>query len=316
MITSETTISTSALGLTTERRSTGRPPWMGEPSRGWMFFRAIVLVAACAAVILPFVAVVATSLASPREITEAGGFVFFTAEPTLAAYQAVLSGGVVTRSMVVSIGITVVGTILSLMATIGLAYSLSRPGSLFHKPILLMTLFTLLFNPGIIPMYLLVQRLGLIDSFGALILPVLINAFNVILMRAFFLEIPDSLLESARIDGAGEWRILIQVVMPLSKAVIAVIGLFYAVAYWNSFFSALLYLNSPEKWPLQLIVRTFVVNQTPLGVDDVSAGTETLPPQLSIQMAILVLSIIPILLVYPFIQRHFAKGLLIGAVKG
>jgi putative aldouronate transport system permease protein len=167
-----------------------------------------------------------------------------------------------------------------------------------------------------IPMYLIVKQLGLIDNLAALILPVVVNAFNVIVMRSFFLELPGELTESAKIDGAGELRILTFIVLPLSKAVVAVVGLFYAVAYWNAFFSALLYLPSPEKWPLQLVLRTFVVNQTPLGTDELSASTESLPPQASIQMAILVMSVIPILIIYPFIQKHFSKGLLIGAVKG
>ncbi|WP_152362522.1 carbohydrate ABC transporter permease [Microlunatus speluncae] len=293
-----------------------RPIWMGRPSILARAGRGIVLGLACLAVIVPFVAVIMTSIASQREVSAAGGFVLFTTDPTLGAYRAVLSGGVVTRALFVSIGVTVIGTVLSVVCTIMLAYALSRPGALLHKPILLLTLFTLLFSPGMIPMYLIVRQLGLIDNLAALILPVLINAFNVIVMRSFFLELPGELIESAKIDGAGELRILTTIVVPLSRAVIAVVGLFYAVAYWNAFFSALLYLPSPEKWPLQLVLRTFVVNQTPLGTDELAVGAETMPPQTSIQMAILVISIVPILIVYPFIQKHFSKGLLIGAVKG
>ncbi|MFC7623185.1 carbohydrate ABC transporter permease [Microlunatus sp. GCM10028923] len=293
-----------------------RPVWMGRPSILARAGRGIVLGIACLAVIVPFVAVIMTSIASQREVSAAGGFVLFTTDPTLAAYRAVLSGGVVTRALLVSIGVTVIGTILSVVCTIMLAYALSRPGTLLHKPILLLTLFTLLFSPGMIPMYLIVRQLGLIDNLAALILPVLINAFNVIVMRSFFLELPGELIESAKIDGAGELRILTTIVVPLSKAVIAVVSLFYAVAYWNAFFSALLYLPSPEKWPLQLVLRTFVVNQTPLGTDQLAVGAETMPPQTSIQMAILMISIVPILIVYPFIQKHFSKGLMIGAVKG
>jgi multiple sugar transport system permease protein/putative aldouronate transport system permease protein len=288
----------------------GRQPRWATAARGGL------LTVACLAVIVPFVAVVMTSLAPQRDISARGGLVLFTSEPSLAAYRAVLSGGVVTRALSVSVAVTAVGTVLSLACTIMLAYALSRPGSLLHKPILLMTLFTLLFNPGMIPMYLIVKQLGLIDNLAALILPVVVNAFNVIVMRSFFLELPGELTESAKIDGAGELRILTSIVLPLSKAVVAVVGLFYAVAYWNAFFSALLYLPSPEKWPLQLVLRTFVVNQTPLGTDELSASTESLPPQASIQMAILVMSVIPILIIYPFIQKHFSKGLLIGAVKG
>lgn len=298
------------------RAAEARPPWMGRPNRLAIAARSLLLAICCIAVILPFVAVLMTSLASSKEITASGGFVLWTSDPSLASYRAVLAGGVVTRAMGISIGVTVIGTLLSLVSTISLAYALSRPGSLLHKPILLMALFTLLFNPGMIPMYLTVQQLGLIDNLAALVLPMMINAFNVIVMRAFFLDIPAELIEAARIDGAGEMRILLTMVLPLSKAVIAVVGLFYAVSYWNAFFSALLYLNSPDKWPLQLVLRTFVVNQTPMGIDDLSVGAESLPPQLSIQMAILVLSIVPILILYPFLQRHFTKGLLVGAVKG
>ncbi|MDG4788663.1 carbohydrate ABC transporter permease [Micromonospora sp. WMMD1102] len=293
-----------------------RPVWMGEPSRLGIGARGLVLGLGCLAVVVPFWAVLMTSIASPEEIGTAGGFVLWTREPTLDAYQAVLSGGIVTRALVVSAAVTAVGTALSLVATIALAYALSRPASLLHKPILLMTVFTLLFNPGIIPMYLTVKQLGLLDNYLALILPVLVNAFNVIVMRAFFLEIPGELVESAYMDGAGELRILLRIVLPLSKAVVSVIGLFYAVAYWNAFFSAMLYLQSPEKWPLQLVLRTYVVNDTPIGSDQLSSSLENLPPQISVQMAILVISILPILLIYPFIQKHFAKGLMVGAVKG
>ena len=142
----------------------------------------------------------------------------------------------------------------------------------------------------------------------------LVNAFNVIVMRAFFQELPQELFESAAIDGASSATILFKIVLPLSKAVLAVIGLFYAVAYWNAFFNALLYIQSTDKWPMALVLRTYVVNQTTIGGDQVSA--EVMPPQLSLQMAILVIAIVPILVLYPFLQRHFAKGVMIGAVKG
>lgn len=293
-----------------------RPVWMGESSKLGVGARGLVLGLGCLAVLVPFWAVLITSIASPEEVNRAGGFVLWTNAPTLDSYRAVLSGGIVTRALLVSAGVTAVGTALSLVATIALAYALSRPGSLLQKPLLLMTVFTLLFNPGIIPMYLTVKQLGLLDSYWALVLPVLVNAFNVIVMRAFFQEIPRELRESAHMDGAGEMRILLRIVLPLSKAVVSVIGLFYAVAYWNAFFSAMLYLQSSEKWPLQLVLRTYVVNNTPIGSDQLSSNLENLPPQISVQMAILVISVLPILFVYPFIQKHFAKGLMVGAVKG
>lgn len=279
-------------------------------------FKGAVLALCCAAVVVPFVGIVSTSLATHEQITREGGFVLLTDEVSFAAYGAILSGGVVTRATLVSLFVTIAGTTLSMAATILLAYGLSRPRSVAHRPLLMMVLFALLFTPGIIPSYLVVKSLGLLDTYWALILPVAVNAFNVIILRAFFLELPKEVIESARIDGAGDVAVLFRIVLPLSKAVLAVIGLFYAVAYWNAFFSALLYLNDTAKWPLQLVLRTYVVNQTQLGVDQLGAAGASLPPQEAIQMAILVLSIVPILVVYPFVQRHFSKGVLIGAVKG
>jgi len=195
-----------------------------------------------------------------------------------------------------------------------LAYALSRPAFVAGRLILLVVLFSMLFSPGIIPLYLTVKGAGLLDSIWALIVPTMVSAFNVVVLRAFFMNLPNEITESARIDGAGELKTFSYIVLPLSKAVLSVIGLFYAVAYWNAFFSALLYLNDSKLWPLQLVLRTYVINDAQLGSAEL--GTERLPPQASIQMAILVISIVPILLVYPFLQRHFAKGVLTGAVKG
>ncbi len=278
--------------------------------------KAVALGICVLLVIVPFWSIAATSLADQQTINNsAGGMVMWPDGISLDAYSAVLGGGVVTRAMIISIAITVIGTVLSLAATAGLAYWLSRPGAFGAKPVLLLVLGAVLFGPGIIPSYLVVKELNLLDSFASLILPVLINAFNVIVMRAFFQELPQELFESAAIDGASNATILVRIVLPLSKAVLAVVGLFYAVAYWNAFFNALLYIQTTDKWPMALVLRTYVVNQTTIGGDQVSV-TEALPPQLSLQMATLVIAIVPILLLYPFLQRHFAKGVMIGAVKG
>jgi multiple sugar transport system permease protein/putative aldouronate transport system permease protein len=288
---------------------------LGRPSPLARAAKGLVLALCCAVVVVPFVGIVSTSLATREEVTRSGGFVLLPGEVSFAAYEAILSGGVVTRATLVSLFVTAAGTALSLVATTLLAYGLSRPGSFAHRPLLLTVLFAILFGPGLIPSYLVVKSLGLVDTYWALLLPPMINAFNVIILRAFFQELPPEVLESARIDGAGDLAILWRIVLPLSKAALAVIGLFYGVGYWNAFFGALLYLNDSGMWPLQLVLRTYVVNQTQLGIDQLGGGT-ALPPQEAIQMAILVLSIVPILLVYPFVQRHFSKGVLIGAVKG
>lgn len=167
---------------------------------------------------------------------------------------------VVGRSLLVSLGVTFVGTTLSMAMTVLMAYGLSRtrdvPGSRF---VLIMVLGTLLFGAGIIPNFLLVKQLGLLDTYASLILPGVINAFNLVVIRNFFMEIPTELYDSARMDGANELQILLRIVLPLSKAVMAVIALFYAVAYWNEFFNALLYLNDTAKWPVQLVLRQFVL---------------------------------------------------------
>ncbi|MET9274270.1 carbohydrate ABC transporter permease [Kribbella sp. NPDC003557] len=288
----------------------------GVPMPGWPMraFKGLVLLVFCAVVIIPFVGVISTSVAPNKQINESGGLVLLPKSINFSAYESLFAGGVVTRALFVSIFVTIVGTLLSLTVSCLLAYALSRPGFVAGRPILLVVLFSMLFSPGIIPLYLTVKGVGLLDSIWALIVPTMISAFNVVVLRAFFMNLPNEITESARIDGAGELKTFSYIVLPLSKAVLSVIGLFYAVAYWNAFFSALLYLNDSKLWPLQLVLRTYVINDTQLGSAEL--GTELLPPQASIQMAILVVSIVPILVVYPFLQRHFAKGVLTGAVKG
>ncbi|MGZ0151108.1 carbohydrate ABC transporter permease [Kribbella sp. WER1] len=288
----------------------------GVPMPGWPMraFKGLVLLVFCAVVIVPFVGVISTSVAPNKQINESGGLVLLPKSVNFRAYESLFAGGVVTRALLVSIFVTVVGTLLSLTVSCLLAYALSRPGFSAGRPILLVVLFSMLFSPGIIPLYLTVKGVGLLDSIWALIVPTMISAFNVVVLRAFFMNLPGEITESARIDGAGELKTFSYIVLPLSKAVLSVIGLFYAVAYWNAFFSALLYLNDSKLWPLQLVLRTYVINDTQLGSAEL--GTELLPPQASIQMAILVVSIVPILIIYPFLQRHFAKGVLTGAVKG
>jgi putative aldouronate transport system permease protein len=162
----------------------------------------------------------------------------------------------------------------------------------------------------------------MIDSYASLIIPTAINAFNLVVLRAFFMNIPGELIDSARIDGAGEFAILGRIVLPLSKAVLAVVGLFYAVGYWNAFFNAMLYINTTEKWPLQLVLRLYVVEGAPLpsggGSDALQSSIAGMAPAptLALKMAIIVIAALPALLIYPFVQRHFTKGVIVGAIKG
>lgn len=276
--------------------------------------KGLVFTVACGLVILPFVSILSTSLAPAEQIAQSGGLVLFPQSINLDAYSAILSGGVVTRSLLISGIVTAVGTLLSLSVSTMLAYALTRrhlPGKRLFTMLLIVSLF---FSPGLIPGYLAVQQFGLLDSLLALTVPTAVNAFNVIVLRAFFSAIPNDLLEAAELDGASEWAIFSRIVLPLSKAALAVIGLFYAVGYWNSFFNALLYINNTQLWPLQLVLRTYIVNDNQ--IDTAALATDALPAQPAMQMAILIISIVPILCVYPFLQRHFAKGALTGAVKG
>lgn len=300
---------------------TTRAVWEEEPTIVDRLGKPVVLTLIALAVAFPLYVVVVTSLSTTEAVTRAGGLVVVPRELTVAAYVQLLSGGVVTRALLISVLITLVGTAFSLGITVLAAYGLSRPGSLLHRPLLFVVLLTFLFGPGIIPSYLVVNSLGLIDHYASLILPAAISAFNLIVMRSFFLNIPAELIDSARIDGAGELAILRRIVLPLSKAVVAVVGLFYAVGYWNAFFNALLYINDNTKWPLQMVLRTYIVQQQPLptGAGGVATGVGLglqPAPGLAIKMAIVVIAIVPVLLVYPFIQRHFQKGVIIGAVKG
>lgn len=292
--------------------ASARPGWMEKPRPLAQAAKALALTAVVLLVCVPFLVIVSTSLASTQEVVDNGGWVLWPSEPTLDAYRDIFDGGIVTHALAVSAGVTITGTLLSLACTVTLAYALSRPGVFGGKPVLLLVLFTFLFPPGMIPSFLLVKELGLLDSYASLVLPVLVNVFNLVVLRGFFQSIPEELYEAARLDGAGDWRVLVSVVLPLSKAALAVVGLFYAVAYWNSWFYASLYLES-DHWPLQQVLRTYVVSGA--GLTDATTGEATVTAPQTVQMAVLVIATVPILLVYPFLQKYFTKGVLTGAIK-
>lgn len=301
-----------------KRRSKNRPVWEERPTRLGAAGKFLVLAFVVLAVLFPLYTVVLTSFSTTAETTRVGGLVILPGELTLNAYKVILSGGVVTRAALVSTGVTAVGTVLSLIVSVMAAYGLSRPRSFGHRPILFVFLMTMFFGAGIIPSYLLVSSLGLIDSYWALILPGVVSAFNVLILRNFFMGIDQAIIDAARVDGAGDWRILAQIVLPMSKAAVAVVALFYGVGYWNSFFNAILYINDNAKWPLQLVLRSYVLQGVTLpgsgtGPTTVATGAVT---GLPIQMAIMVLAVVPVLMVYPLVQRHFTKGVIFGAIKG
>ena len=209
---------------------------------------------------------------------------------------------------------TVAGTFLSLVVTAMMAYALAKPYLLGRRTINFLVIFTMLFSGGMIPTFIVVSKLGLLDSLWSLILPVTVNAFNLVIMRNFFQGIPDSLEEAARIDGCSEIGVFLRVVLPLSMASIATIGLFYAVTYWNTYMHAVLYINDSSLWPIQVLLRQIVIVSSGMNAD--ATVVDVVPPAQSVKMAVIAVATLPMLAVYPFVQRYFVKGAMIGSVKG
>ncbi|MFF5363894.1 carbohydrate ABC transporter permease [Streptomyces scabiei] len=292
-----------------------RPSWEEAPSKAGLAGKGIALSFACLAVLFPLWIVIVTSLSSRKTIDEAGGLVIVPKGITFIAYAELLSGGQVTRAAVISVLITLVGTLFSMAVSVLCAYGLSRTGSFGHRWILMTLLATMFFSAGLIPTYLLVQSLGLMDSYLALILPSAVSIFNILVLRGFFMGISQELIDSARIDGAGDVRILWQIVMPLSRAVLAVITLFYAVGYWSAWFNASIYLNDQDMMPLQNVMIQLVQKQeAPVGLSQAIRTGQL--SGLAVQMAVMVMALLPVAFLSPFVQKHFKKGMLTGAVKG
>ncbi|WP_154795870.1 carbohydrate ABC transporter permease [Occultella kanbiaonis] len=272
----------------------------------------IVLIGVGTIAILPFLYVLAGSFATEYELTTRP-FFLWPNEFTTDAYASILSSSVFVRAFVTTIVVTGVGTAIQLVLTALMAYPLSKIDLPGRRTIMSLVVFTMVFSAGLIPTFLVVKQLGLLDTYWALILPAAINPFSLIIIKNFFQELPKELEESAKIDGANELRILRSVVMPLSKPVLATFALFYAVGIWNDYMSPLIYLNDTSKWTLQMFLRQ-VTAASSLTAEDL--GNELPPPAQGIKFAVVMVATIPVLLAYPFLQKHFAKGMLIGSVKG
>jgi putative aldouronate transport system permease protein len=306
---------TDTVILKPRAKRSGRPVWEEEPTRVGQVLKAIVLTVLVLGVLFPLWVILVTSLSSRETISRAGGFVVIPQGIDVSAYETIFAGGAVTRAVWVSTMVTVVGTAVALTVTVLAAYGLSRPRSLGYRWLLAYFLLPFLVYPPLVPRYLVVTGLGLKDTIWALILPPAISVFNLVVVRGFFQGIPQELLDSARIDGASDFRVLGRIVLPLSKAVVAVVGLFYAVSYWNVWFDALLFIDRNDMYPIQRVLQSYLLAGQAPHTSGATAGV-TMPPNEAIKMAVVVLTVAPIVAVYPFIQRHFIKGVLIGAVKG
>jgi len=297
-----------------------RPVWEEKPTVAGQGAKTVTIAVVLAVILVPIYMVVLTSFSTQGAVNKAGGLVLVPSGLTTAAYEQIFTNRLIMGSLVVSFGITIIGTLISMVVSVLCAYGLSRSGSYGHRTVLMLLIFTMFFSGGLIPSFLVVAALGGYGSYWSLILPSAVSVFNVLILRAFFSSTAQDLIDAAKVDGAGDWRTLWSVVLPTSKAVLAVMTLFYAVGYWNTFFNALLYLPDNGMWPLQMIVYTYTLqgNSMPgTGVTNTGQyfGHQEIAP-LAIQMAVVTLTLIPILLVYPFVQKHFTKGVLLGAIKG
>ncbi|KQX49212.1 carbohydrate ABC transporter permease [Paenibacillus sp. Root444D2] len=233
---------------------------------------------------------------------------------TLENYHMILKDSTIWIALRNSVTITVLGTLINLAATASLAYPLSRPEYLYRKPALFFVLITMIFHAPLIPNYLLLKNLHMLNTLWVLMIPSAISAFNLFVMRSFFIHLPSELLDSARIDGCGEFRMIWNVVLPLSKPVMATMGIMYAVANWNMYSQALYYIDKRSLITLQVRLREIVITDN-LGSADVTSELQLMVSPEGLKMAVIVVATLPILLVYPFLQKHFIKGMMVGSIK-
>ena len=265
------------------------------------------------AIVLPFVSVVATSFATQREYLEST-LLLWPSYPTIDNYFRLLQDPRIVVGFRTTGLFLLVGVPFNMFLTVSLAYGLVRTNFPGAKTIFYLVLMTMLFNGGIVPLYLLMIQFGLTNTLWSVILAYGVNTFYFIIMRTYFISLPESLFEAAKIDGAGEWRILFQVVLPLAKPILATILLFYIVDRWNEWFNAMIFLRRNDMIPLQLVLRQIVMDMSI--VDTMSIAGPRIPTFThGLQNAIIVITIIPVMIVFPFLQKYFAKGIMLGAVK-
>lgn len=254
---------------------------------------------------------------SPSHVINTTPLLLWPREWTLEAYNYILQTPVLQQSFNNTVFITVVGTALNLVFTVTGAYALSKRDLPGNSCLMGFIVFAMLFSAGIVPSFIVVRSLGLYDSLWSLIIPQLVNPFNLILMRNFFWSVPRELEDAAKIDGASDWQVLIQIVLPLSKAALATIGLFYAVGHWNEFFGALFYISDNSKLPLQILLRSIIIenNFQNMGSMGQFGAVAQIMSADNIKAATVLYAIVPILIVYPLLQGYFVAGIKLGAVK-
>ncbi len=290
-----------------------------KESRGERIFNVsniIFLTALMIAMFYPFYYVLVASVSLPEAIVQNRGILYHPLGFTTMAYQKVLDNPMILISYANTLFVVIVGTIINLFLTSFGAYGLSRKGLYFRNQLMFLITFTMFFSGGLIPTYLLVKSLGLTDTRWALVIPNAISAWNLIIMRTYFLGLPDSLEESAKLEGANDITILFKIIIPISMPIVSVMVLFYGVAHWNAWFDAMIYLKKRELFPLQLILREILIisNTDNMMADSADINKQSLSE--IIKYATIIVATLPILVLYPFLQKYFVKGVMIGAIKG
>lgn len=283
-------------------------------------FNYLLLILLSVTFLIPFLSVIMTSFVSEAEVSMRGSFILIPRKWNLEAYKFLLGkGSLIFNAYKNTLFIVVVGTAVNMFFTITMAYSLSKKELKGRNFILTLVFITILFNGGLVPNYLLVKELGLIDSLWSLIIPTGISTWNMLIMRNFFYSIPKSLEEAAFLDGASFYQVLWKIVIPLSLPAIATISLFYAVAHWNAWFGAVMYINDFDKYPMQNIMRNIVISSNNKAINDEAMQDlidANRPTSEAIKSATIIVGTLPILCIYPFIQKYFVKGVMVGSIKG
>ena len=283
----------------------------------FLIVNAALMVLLCAIILYPVLFVIGRSFMLDAE-RAVSGLRFIPYHPSLDAYKYIfMRGSYVIRAYGNTIARTIIGTALDLVFTIIFAYVLAQRRYPLHKPLTMMVVFTMWFSGGLVPNYMLIRLLHLNNSFWVYILPTLISAWNMLILRNFFMEIPAGLIESATIDGANDLQILTRVVIPTSGAAIATIGLFYAVTHWNSWFDGVMYVTDRKLWTMQVFLREIIRSAQVVDLVEPEAASRAAIPQAEmVQMATIVITALPIVCVYPFVQKYFVKGVMVGSIKG
>lgn len=290
-----------------------------KDSIGVKTFRVINTIVLCLLVFVtfyPIYHVLMASFSDGNALMAHRGIMYKPINFSTDAYEAIFAKPYLFRSYANTIYICVVTLALNIVLTSFAAYFLTRKEAVGRKAIMMLILFTMYFNGGLVPNYMVIKNMGLLDSFWAIILPTAISTYNMIVLRTSFASVPESLYEAARIDGAGHFRILFQIIMPLTKATLAVVILYYLVAHWNSWFSASIYIDDRNKYPLQLYLREILIETDQGATDQLLMDSDKQAVSETLKYAMITVAAVPVLCVYPFLQKYFAKGVMIGAVKG